>query len=495
MSTASEARRSRAAIVWIGAPLLVIATAVAISVWGPRAALAVPVAGVAVATVFQPVVGLVALAVAIPMEDTVMVSGATLTKLLGVLVAGAWLLHAFVGRRSLKDIVSSPVVLLAVLFILFASASTLWAEYVAPTRGVLMRLVMFFALAVVALDLVRSRESATYVLRALVVGGLIAALLTIGQYYGLGVRRAGEGISGGVNATALILVTLVPFAFYLLRVDRGWWRLVALAYIGLAVGAVAVTFSRMSYLVLPMVLALELGQILRSNRGRIALAVLALASIPLVLKYVPVESVGSRLGTVVPYIESTVNRGPTVGEMSGRGFHLLVAWEIFEDHPIIGAGINNYGYQFLQYQHYVMGAGKLYTSPRSAHSSYFAILADLGIIGTILWLAFLAAVARALYVAYARSGRLPAPAARLLVRALSLAFAAQLVYGTYAEIHKEKLFWLIVGVATAVALMVQREFVSDAAPRQTARTGSATSTGGLVGAPAASAVAQLELSR
>lgn len=489
MSTAtySGAAHSRRVIVIALAILTATGTAVAISLWGAKAVAVVPIAGVAVATVAQPVVGLVALASAIPLEDAVMVAGSTVTKFLGVLVAGAWLLQSFLQRRPLRNIVGSPVVLLAVLFILFASLSTLWAEHVAPTRGVLMRLVMFFALAVVALDLVRSWKVATYLVRALVIGGSTAAVLTIAQYYGLGVRRAGAGISGGINATAIMIVTLLPFAFYLYRVDKGGWRVLGAAYIALAVAAVAVTLSRMSYLVLPLILLLEAAHVMRSRRGRLALALLGVAVVPVVMKYVPVESVSERIETVVPYIEQTVGRSSGVGPLSGRGYHLLVAWEIFQDHPIVGAGINNYGYQFLQYQHQVMGSEMLYTSPRSAHSSYFAILADLGIIGISLWVVFLLAVGRLLYVSLRRARGLNALAPRLLIRALAIAFGAQVLYGTYAEIHKEKLFWLIVGLSVASALLIKQAAESrEAAEAHVEGIGNsaASSVSDLVDAPA-----------
>lgn len=439
-----------AAVLGGGAILLAGAIGLAIATVGPQAAGLAPGIAGAVVLLVKPVLGLLALLFTVPIEATLMIpGGGTLSKALAILVLAAWVANKLLRRESWMSVLGSRVFLSAVVFLAFAMASRLWATYQTGFNSTFLRVVLLFGLGVLAMDLVRTWSQAAWVVKVLVAGGLVAAALTLGQYFGeAGVRRAGGGISGGINATAILLVTLTPFAFSLVRSpEKGAWRVVGLAYLALGVVAVGVTLSRMSFLVLGLLLVVEFWQMLWSRRGRFALVLLLLFGVPAFLHFMPLETLVQRAQTIGPYVQSTL-RGDQGGlyELSGRGYHLQVGLAIFRDHPWLGAGFNNYGRSFLTYQFAVPGTGHLFLRPRSPHSTYVGILADLGVVGTGLWLVLLGFAVANLKAAWSGLAARKGSFEFLLVRAVTLAFLVQLSYGFYENVHFDKLWWILLGL-------------------------------------------------
>ena len=448
-------RSGKVLLVALAAVMVSVLAAAGVVMYGPAGAAVVPGLAGLVVSLVHPVFALYALAAAIPLEETVIWGGATISKVLGLLVAVAWFANKFLTRGSLRRLMTSPVFGLAALLFGYAALSGLWADHTQGMQGALVRLAMFLALGIVAADVVRDWSAILNVSRALVLGGMGAALITLSQYATGAVHRAGGGVAGDINATAGLLIMIVPLAFLLFRAGGATWRLISVAFVALAIGAVGVTFSRMAYLLLPLVLGVEAGYLLRSRRGRFAVLLAAIVAVPIVYRFVPTDTVQERIQTVKPYVERTLGPNDMGLQMaSERGFHILVALEIFRDHPIFGAGLNNYGVEFLQYQYQVMGSQRLYDTPRSAHSTYFAILADLGLIGIAILVALLVAVARSGLKAWRTASAGGEYLAASCVRALMIAFTVLVVYGFYAEIHKEKFFWLIVGMIVAATAMV-----------------------------------------
>ena len=418
-----------------------------------------PAALVGLLILWRPELGLLAMAFLLPFEDALLFGGgSTITKAAGLLVAAAWITQKVLRRDSWRRLVTSRPLGLVVLLIGLAWLSTLWAEWPQVVLPRVVRLVMLFAFCVLALDLTRRWSQLEWMARAMVAGGAIAATMVILQYSTGLVRRAGESVAGDVNSTAMLLVALVPFAFALIRTKAHlFWRLLGIAYICLAVIAIGQTLSRMSYIMLALVLLWEWWLALRTRRSRLV-SVLGLALIVgLGLRFLPVDVVQDRAQTIVPYIENTLNPDASgTGALSGRGFHLAVATTVFRDHPLVGVGYANFGHYFLQYQFEVAGAGGIvYRNPRSAHSAYMALLADLGLVGAALWVPFLVILCVSLYrcVRWLRSrGDQPN---YLLVRAVGISIGIFLAYGFYAEFQLQKLFWLLAGLSLAVSDLVR----------------------------------------
>jgi O-antigen ligase len=306
-------------------------------------------------------------------------------------VFGAWFVRKLARRESWQPVVGNPLFPPAILFMALVLVSMLWARNPAVTRSGFLSIAQMTALALLILDLVNSRKRLDVLIKVLVAAATLAAFLTVYQYTTGTVRRAGDSISGGINETAIVLVTLIPLGFYLLR--TGWrtrWRLLGLLFVPLAALAVSMTFSRFNLLLIPPVLLVLIALSLRERASRPWVFALVVVGAVGAVAYAPWEKLQERAESIGPYLEQTLQFGGQEAETSSRGFHLRVGLAIARDHPLLGVGYGNYGYYFIEeYQFLVPGADGLYQSPRSPHSSYIGIAADLGAVGLALWLGLL----------------------------------------------------------------------------------------------------------
>jgi O-antigen ligase len=398
----------------------------------------------------HPVVGMLLIVATIPLEAAFMVGGRSAPALIGMGVFGAWAVQKLFRREPLGPLVSPALIQVALLLFAFASLSLLWAEY---PDGMQRRLILFFQLvllAVLVYDLASSWERIAWVAKFLVLAGTIAALLTLEQSLIGGARRAGGGVVGGINRTAVTLITILPFAFYLFRSnERAIWRFLGLGYIGLSAGAVAVTLSRMNYLMFPAVVVIHLLLMARSPTERRRVFLLGAAGI-LAVSLIPVDTVRARADTIAPYISRTI--GPAEpGEMyTPRGYRLQVGLAMFKDHPIGGVGFHNYRWQFLNYQWLVPGhVGGVQLTSTSPHSSHAGFLAELGSIGFGLWLGLFVIAFRYLWLERRATRGLESEHG-IMVQAIALGIGLQFVYGFYGEVHAGKIFWVLFGLTLAV---------------------------------------------
>jgi O-antigen ligase len=429
---------------------------------GPLVGLAV-VGGLVV--VRWPFLGLLLLTASLAVENLFVLEGAggavRASRLLGMAVFGGWFVGKLLRRESFRRALSSGVTVAALLFFLVALASVLWASYPAPARAGAIQMLQFIALAILVLDMARTWDQVDQLVKALVVGSTVAAALVLHQSLVGGHRRAGGDIAGGINATATLLVTLLPLAFYLLRSPNRWpWKLLGVGYLAMAVPAVMLTYSRMNLLLLPLVLGFLVLDTLKGKRGRGWLISTGIAASIVALFVVPMDRLAQRADTILPYVQSTVVASDEleVLEPSPRGYHIRLGLAVARDNPFLGAGFRNYGYMFRdEYQFLVPGAGRLYRSVRSPHSSHVGILADLGIVGFALWLVLVVGIGLggAIWAWRSTSAR-PESRAHLLARGITVAIALQVfAYGWYTNIERSKLLWLLLGLAAAIQFMAR----------------------------------------
>lgn len=414
-------------------------------------------AGAVVTAVFmiRPLWGVLLFAFTIPMADSVMVGGSvTGTRLLGLLLAVVWVGQKLLRGDSWRSTLDGPFMLSAGAFLGVVLASIWWAQYPTLIPGGFIQLAQLFAWALIVIDVVGSWKRADALAKALVLGALVAAGLTLQQFFLEGYQRAGGGVGGGVNVTAVILLTLMPFGFYLFRSRQNWiWRLTGLTYVAAAVLAIVVTFSRMNMLLLGPVMLVLCLETIRNRHGRAWFLALSAAAVLLGIFVIPWKRLEERAATISPYLEGTVAAGSAEApEASGRGFHLMVGLAIFRDHPLLGAGYGNYGRLFLdQYQFEVPNAPKVWGTPRSPHSSHIGILADLGLVGALAWFSLLSVVLfnvlRACYLTWKDRGS----PGQIFARAATISLLLQIgPYGLYLPNQKDKLFWTLLALSVVV---------------------------------------------
>lgn len=452
----AEMNRSNTASNEIGLAALALAGAGAMGVFaatqGPAVFLGLLAAAGAALVVIRPVLGLFLLTATIPLESALMVGGATAPRLVGMGVFGAWAVQKLIRREPLGALISPTLVQVAFLFVALACLSILWADYPATMPRRLVMLVQLVVLLVIVFDLSTSWDRLAWIARCLVLAGLVAAALTVEQAFVGGVRRAGEGIVGGINRTANTLVIIVPFAFYLLR-SRGSrsWQLVGAAYLGLAALAIAATLSRTSFLLLAIVVAWHVLLFARTRGDRIRLLALGAVAL-LVIAFLPFDAVRARIDTIGPYVTGTLDTGASGETHTTRGFLFWSSLAMFQERPFLGVGYENFGYHLGLYQWEIPGAWRIFRETyESPHGSHHGMLANLGLIGGVLWISLFVLAFATLRRAWDQIDDRTSDGA-FMVQALSVSIAVIFLYGIAGDVHQTKLFWLVLGMIAAAGV-------------------------------------------
>ncbi len=401
--------------------------------------------------VVRPELGLLLLTASLPLESYFTVQrGVTATRMLGAAIFGVWILHKLLLRETWDHLWMSNLFRAGLLVLSISVSSALWATSWAFTYSGLLQLVQLFVLGLLVIDLVNSPGRLVTLAKVLVAMAFVAALLTIEQYFVDGAKRAGDNITGGVNGTAAMLVLTVPFAFYLVRGQRAWlWRLLGLVYICAASVAVAVTFSRTSYILLALTL-LGYGLSLLADHRKRQWALVLILIVVLFAGALPQDLILERVSSVLPSLQDVLGTATGSTVVNGRGLYWAVGLAMFNDYPLLGVGYNNYGPRFTGYLPQV-GAGLLYASNRRVtHSSYITFMAQQGLFGLACWLLLYATAGYNLVRAWFAATRARHADLVHQILAVGAMFLLILCYGFSLDIHQDKLFWVVLGLSVAL---------------------------------------------
>lgn len=409
---------------------------------------------------YRPFFGVLLIVATIPTENILNFQGLGLGRAIGMAVFGAWFLQKIANRQSWKRVVSSGLFPVAVGFLAWVLASMIWAEHRPVVRTGFIRLAQMVALAMIMIDLVDTRKKLDLIAKTLVISAMVAAGTTLYQAEVLGVRRAGADIAGGINDTAILLVTVIPMGFYLLR-SRGnpIFRLAGTLFLGIAAVSVVTTYSRLNLLLLPPLFGVLYLLTVRERHSRGWLLAVTVAGAVGAALFVPWDKLTERAETIDTYVSQTLQFGQTQAVTSPRGYHLRIGLAIARDHPILGVGYGNYGHFFRdEYQYQVPGADRLYRSVRSPHSAYVGIAADLGAVGLAAWVLLLGLCAASALRAW-RQARASGQSELIpLIESLLLMLGLHMfAYGFYTPHQTDKLLWMIMAMCIAVGNIVAAE--------------------------------------
>jgi O-antigen ligase len=136
-----------------------------------------------------------------------------------------------------------------------------------------------------------------------------------------------------------------------------------------------------------------------------------------------------------------------------------LGWQIFLDHPILGVGPRNYPWHTLEYQVALPDyePGEQILSGRAAHSLYFQMLPEYGLVGTGLFAALLLALMRRLNrceeatLELLRQGSGDAETNLLVARAIKASIIAYLTTGAFISVLHYPHFWYTLGFVVALS--------------------------------------------
>ena len=400
---------------------------------------------IAILVFLNPIRGAYLVALSIPIQSVLLLGGdVTLARGLTFLAVSAWLLRILIMRDPIPPLLSSSFFKIVFLFALFAFASLLWAEHFSSAIKTFLTTLQLIGLAVMIAGIVTSWRQLEWVFRFLVLGGIAAAIITIIQFLVLGANRAGGDISGGLNQTSMYLVILVPAALYVMRSpNAGIWRLIGLGFLIIAPLAVLATFSRTTFLIMPLVALVGFWQLARDGGRSLLYLILAGVGLGILLfSFAPWERVGERGGSV----GSTIfpNESDSTQQESSRMQHWWGGIEIFKDYPLAGVGYGNFGYHFLDYQHEVLAKyfKQTFRDLRDPHSTVLGTLSELGIVGMLLLTGILIGAWRNLKVSNAGHER----RTLIAINALQLALVTYVIFSIVNVTDTDKLLWLLLGL-------------------------------------------------
>lgn len=377
---------------------------------------------------------LLLLVAALPWEELLHFPSATFSavKILGLLLAVAWLLRALAGGAMLRLPSTFPAVL---TFGMLVGISFVLSPD--PEGGLekLLRYGLFMAFFFLVIQLVTERASVLRVLRA------IGLSTTGASLWGLilwvkGDLALASGPIGDPNDFAYLIVSVLPLVGYLFLEERGRRGLWGACLTILVAGALA-TLSRGALVGLA---ALAVWAVLtgRVSAGG-ALAVVASLLIVVVVAFTFWS----------PIINESVDRKGKIAQRNedSRIAFWKAALQMSYDRPLVGVGPGRFGDEADTY----LGNRPSKLQHPVAHSSYIEILAECGYPALLAFLAYLAGSWGLL-----REGRRRAQGAgdvsgTRLATALQSAFVVALVAGGFLSQQLALPFWLIGALAAATA--------------------------------------------
>jgi putative inorganic carbon (HCO3(-)) transporter len=388
-----------------------------------------------------------------------------------VLVVPVW----YAWFSSGRTLVWTPALWAMLAFILlnligvFVSSDTDLAM-----QQVISLIVEGFALLFLLANAIRTRESLRLALVALVASAALVGAVALFQqvtqtyytrYLGLGQLSddsfatgeetlSGEvvqlrlgGMIGEKNYFAQFMLMVIPIGAGLALTESSRARRASLIGGSMLIGVgVVLTFSRGAAVAAAALVAT--GLVLRLVPLRVVLVV-ALGAGVLVLAFPQYLTRIATISDVAGLSDSTSTDVPDAA-LRGRAAENAAALLAFSEHPLFGLGPGQFP---PSYQYYARKAGvvDLHATDRRAHNLFLAMLAEVGLIGTALFIAVLVAIAIPL-IKIRRRARSPADA--IIATGLLLGIAAFLFAGVFLDLAYQRYFWLLVGLAGAAGTVL-----------------------------------------
>ena len=299
-------------------------------------------------------------------------SAVRISKLAGAGAALVWFVAVVVTGTVRRP---RPMHIAVLSFATWNLLSLLWSQDPTTTFDQALTFVQLALLVFVLYDTLRTLGDLRAAMQAYVLGSWVTVIGLFAKYLSGGAEEAVRFTTGTfeVNALGFVVGLAIPFAWYLAAGQRqqarpSIWTMPNLVYIPVAVVAVLLTGSRSALVSLLPGVAYVILWLFRLGVSRRVLAVIVLGSMGLFLSSQPLvpQRTLDRL--------ATTGAAVTASSFGGRANTWEVAFQTFEDHPLIGVG---------------SGAFRTPGVEKAAHNVALRFLAEIGLIGFLLFLTVL----------------------------------------------------------------------------------------------------------
>lgn len=274
----------------------------------------------------------------------------------------------------------------------------------------------------------------------------------------LGAGAAGSSFLLDENDFALLMNMMLPFGVFLFAYERNpKTKLFYLIGSLLCIGSVIASFSRGGFIGL---LVVAFAVWLTSSRKILLLSVAGVMA--LVIVNLPITHTGTLVAGSTYWEEMT-----TITQEDGKDFnkesrveYWKSAWEMFKDHPL-GVGPQNFGVLISDYMtDYFVKQNRLpaHMWGKVAHSIWFTLLPEWGILGVILFFSLLLANVRDLW--YLKNLSTNGSDIHRFAHFLSLALITSLVgflaSGTFLSVLYYPHYWYLTAMIVATRKVIDR---------------------------------------
>jgi O-antigen ligase len=197
----------------------------------------------------------------------------------------------------------------------------------------------------------------------------------------IGIVKHGRGIGGFLgdeNDFCLALNMVIPFPFFFAITSSGKKRIYYVALTCLFLFVIMLTGSRGGFVGLCTTFVYCW---FRSKQKILVTFIIIVLSI---FAYFAAPK------TYIDRIHSITEQGTSSGTGEARTYTWGIGWHMFLDNPIMGVGQGNFPSVFKKYEFQVTGSDTPFhgrsVAGRAAHSVYFTLLPELGLMGTIPFL-------------------------------------------------------------------------------------------------------------
>jgi O-antigen ligase len=329
----------------------------------------------AVAVARQPMIGL--LTVICFFSLPIRFGGFTLLQSVGVGTAGitaVWFLHQ---RRAIRlGNLFIPILLLGALILLSLFYTLDVARTMAYFRVWLFNLAFYLLLV----NVVTRFDDLKKVIWTVMLMAAVNATVGMTDF-----ATSGETVyrSAGAMQNPLDLGDLaalaIPLALYRFLYASGFVKYLGLALSAIFAGGVVVSMARGSFIALMVVFGVILVVERRRSGALVLVVVLALVAAP----FLPAHFY-DRVDNLIGQVKGTLLLEDEEG-MTIRGYYNKGGMRIWMAHPLLGVGIGNFGYYFIERE---FNPGVTATTGVSTHNAYLQVLTEMGLIGfgVFMWL-------------------------------------------------------------------------------------------------------------
>lgn len=360
----------------------------------------------------------------------------------------SFVIGTYVAARSL---ISTPIRLTIqtgalLLFFFDTLLSALSSEHADAswTSWIAFSKVILISYLIVALVSDRKRLRLTLLVMALSLGfecvkqGWVELILNPGAPNNNTIPFLGDN-----NGVALGTMMLAPLFHTLAKTSTRTWEanVHRFCLVGVVMRGIT-TYSRGGFLAAGVLGLMALMQSRQKFRALAAVTILA----TLVAVAMP-PRFWQRMGTIAA---SDENRDDS---QRGRLHFWEVASVMADAKPLTGVGFDGYQKSYEQYNR-----SDDFVGPRAVHSVWFGVLADLGYPGFVLFVTILAMGVWSCWRARAVAARNPALAElTCCANGIGASLIAFIVGGTFLASQYSEMYWHLIGLSTAVYLIVQKE--------------------------------------